>query len=151
MDGRAIPALIQTSKTGIIYTFNRETGEPIWPIEEVPVVQTEVPGNWTSPTQPLPTWPEPSEPLGLDPDDIIDFTPELRQEALDLIENYRIGGPFVPRLFVGHDAGAIANVRCYGGLNITNPGTLDPTTGILYVPSSKGLWRGFGGPGCRCG
>ena len=55
VDGQAVAALIQTSKTGIIYAFNRETGEPIWPIEEVPVFQTEVPGNWTSPTQPLPT------------------------------------------------------------------------------------------------
>jgi len=137
VDGRAIPALIQTSKTGIIYAFNRETGDPIWPIEEVPVFQTEVPGNWTSATQPLPTRPEPSEPLGLDDDDIIDWTPELRQEALDLIRNYRIGGPFMPRLFEGHDAGVIDNIRCAGGLNITNPATLDPTTGILYVPSSK--------------
>ena len=136
VDGRAIPALIQTSDR-IIYTFNRETGEPIWPIEEVPVFQTEVPGNWTSPTQPLPTRPEPSEPLGLDEDDLIDWTPELRQEARDLIRNYRIGGPFMPRLFEGHDAGVIDNIRCAGGLNITNPATLDPTTGILYVPSSK--------------
>ena len=83
VDGRAIPALVQTTKTGIIYAFNRETGEPIWPIEEIPVVQTETPGNWTSPTQPMPTRPEPFEALGLDPDDIIDFTPELRQEALE--------------------------------------------------------------------
>ena len=147
VDGRAIPALIQTSKTGIIYTFNRETREPIWPIEEVPVFQTEVPGNWTSATQPLPTRPEPSEPLGLDDDDIIDWTPELRQEALDLIRNYRIGGPFMPRLFEGHDAGVIDNIRCAGGLNITNPATLDPTTGILYVPSSRRCGGGLVAPG----
>ena len=143
VDGQAIPALVQTSKQGLIYAFNRETGEPIWPIEEVPVVQTEVPGNWTSPTQPLPTRPEPSEPLGLDPDNIIDFTPELRAEAMELIQDYRIGGPYVPRLFVGHDAGVVANIRCSGGLNITNPATLDPTTGILYVPSSKSCGGGL--------
>ena len=147
VDGRPIPALIQTSKTGIIYTFNRETGEPIWPIEEVPVFQTEVPGNWTSPTQPLPTKPEPSEPLGLDEDDIIDWTPELRAEAMALIQNYRIGGPFLPRLFTGHDAGVIDNIRCVGGLNITNPATLDPTTGILYVPSSRRCGGGLVQPG----
>ena len=147
VDGQAVAALIQTSKTGIIYAFNRETGEPIWPIEEVPVFQTEVPGNWTSPTQPLPTRPEPSEPLGLDPDDVIDFTPELRQEAMALIENYRIGGPFMPRLFEGHDAGVIDNIRCAGGLNITNPATLDPTTGILYVPSSRRCSGGLVAPG----
>ena len=145
--GRAIPALVQTSKTGIIYAFNRETGNPIWPIEEVPVFQTEVPGNWTSPTQPLPTRPEPSEPLGLDEDDIIDWTPELRQEAMALIQNYRIGGPFMPRLFEGHDAGVVDNIRCAGGLNITNPATLDPTTGILYVPSSRRCGGGLVSPG----
>ncbi|MCH7892801.1 MAG: PQQ-binding-like beta-propeller repeat protein [Gemmatimonadetes bacterium] len=147
VDGRAIPALVQTSKTGIIYAFNRETGEPIWPIEEVPVFQTEVPGNWTSATQPIPTKPEPSEPLGLDEDDLIDWTPELRQEALALIRNYRIGGPYMPRLFEGHDAGVIDNIRCAGGLNITNPATLDPTTGILYVPSSRRCGGGLVSPG----
>ena len=149
VDGRPIPALIQTSKTGIIYAFNRETGEPIWPIEEVPVFQTEVPGNWTSPTQPLPTRPEPSEPLGLDEDDIIDWTPELREEAMALIQRYRIGGPFMPRLFTGHDAGVIDNIRCAGGLNITNPATMDPTTGILYVPSSRRCGGGLVQPGAE--
>ena len=149
VDGRPIPALVQTSKTGIIYAFNRETGEPIWPIEEVPVFQTEVPGNWTSPTQPLPTRPEPSEPLGLDEDDIIDWTPELRAEAMALIQRYRIGGPFMPRLFTGHDAGVIDNIRCAGGLNITNPATMDPTTGILYVPSSRRCSGGLVQPGAE--
>ena len=149
VDGRPIPALVQTSKTGIIYAFNRETGEPIWPIEEMPVFQTEVPGNWTSPTQPLPTRPEPSEPLGLDEDDIIDWTPELRAEAMALIQRYRIGGPFMPRLFTGHDAGVIDNIRCAGGLNITNPATMDPTTGILYVPSSRRCSGGLVQPGAE--
>ena len=64
-----------------------------------------------------------------------------------LIENYRIGGPFMPRLFEGHDAGVIDNIRCAGGLNITNPATLDPTTGILYVPSSRRCSGGLVAPG----
>ena len=72
------PAVIQTTKQGFIFTFNRVTGEPIWPIEERPVPQTTVPGNWTSPTQPFPTRPEPMEPLGLSENDLIDFTPELQ-------------------------------------------------------------------------
>jgi quinoprotein glucose dehydrogenase len=145
--GREVPAVIQTSKTGMIYAFDRETGEPIWPIEERPVPQTEVPGNWTAPTQPFPTRPEPLEPLGLPEEDVIDFTPALRAEALALLEQYRVGGPFVPRLHEGHDAGVIANIRCYGGLNITHPATLDPTTGILYASSSRSCSGGEVMPG----
>jgi len=147
VDGREVPALVQTTKTGIIFAFNRETGEPIWPIEEVPVVQTEVPGNWTSDTQPIPTRPEPSEPFGLPEEDVIDFTPELHAEAMEMLASYRIGGPFMPRLYEDHTSGVEDNIRCYGGLNITNPATLDPTTGILYVPSSKGCSGGTVMPG----
>ncbi len=147
VDGRPIPALIQTTKTGLIFAFNRETGEPIWPIEEVPVVQTEVPGNWTAATQPIPTRPEPSEPLGLSEEDVIDFTPALRAEAMEMLSNYRIGGPFMPRLYEDHNSGVEDNIRCYGGLNITSPATMDPTTGILYVPSSKGCSGGSVMPG----
>lgn len=137
VDGRGVPAVIQTTKTGIIFAFNRETGEPIWPIEEVPVLQTEVPGNWTSPTQPIPTRPEPSEPLGLPEADVVDFNPMIRAEALDMMRNYRIGGPFMPRLHDGHNAPFEDNIRCYGGLNITSPATLDPSTGTLYVSSAR--------------
>jgi glucose dehydrogenase len=142
VDGRPVPAVVQTTKTGIIFAFNRETGEPIWPIEEVPVVQTVVPGNWTAATQPVPTRPEPSEPLGLPEDDVIDFTPQLRAEAMEMLSEYRVGGPFMPRLYEDHNTGVEDNIRCYGGLNITNPATLDPSTGILYVPSSRGCSGG---------
>jgi quinoprotein glucose dehydrogenase len=147
VDGRSVPAVIQTTKTGIIFAFNRETGQPIWPIEEVPVVQTVVPGNWTAATQPIPTRPEPSEPLGLPESDVIDFTPQLRQEATAMLAQYRVGGPFMPRLYEDHNTGVEDNIRCYGGLNITNPATLDPTTGILYVPSSRGCSGGSVMPG----
>ncbi|MDH3206609.1 MAG: PQQ-binding-like beta-propeller repeat protein [Gemmatimonadota bacterium] len=147
VDGRPVPALVQTTKTGIIFAFNRETGEPIWPIEEVPVVQTVVPGNWTAATQPIPTRPEPSEPLGLPESDVIDFTPQLRAEAMEMLSQYRVGGPFMPRLYEDHNTGVEDNIRCYGGLNITNPATLDPSTGILYVPSSRGCSGGSIMPG----
>jgi quinoprotein glucose dehydrogenase len=149
VDGRPVPALVQTSKTGIIYAFNRATGEPIWPIQEVPVPQTIVPGNWTAPTQPLPTKPEPFETLGLPESEVIDFTPELHAEAMAMLSRYSVSGPFNPRLYEGHDAGVEDNIRCYGGLNITNPATLDPTTGILYVPSSKGCSGGSVMPGAE--
>ncbi|HUP52723.1 MAG TPA: PQQ-binding-like beta-propeller repeat protein, partial [Longimicrobiales bacterium] len=142
VDGREIPAVIQTTKTGMIFAFNRETGDPVWPIVETPVAQTVVPGNWTAPTQPIPTRPEPSEPLGLPEEDVIDFTPELRAEALEMLSRYAVGGPFMPRLYDGHNTGVEDNIRCYGGLNITSPASLDPTTGILYVSSSRGCSGG---------
>jgi glucose dehydrogenase len=147
VDGREVPAVIQTTKTGMIFAFNRETGDPIWPIVETPVPQTVVPGNWTAPTQPIPTRPEPSEPLGLPEADVIDFTPQLRAEALALLSRYNVGGPFMPRLYEGHNTGVEDNIRCYGGLNITSPASLDPTTGILYVPSSRGCSGGSVMPG----
>ncbi|SVB99752.1 uncharacterized protein METZ01_LOCUS252606, partial [marine metagenome] len=97
VDGEEIPAVIQTTKQGLVFTFNRETGQPVWPIEEVEVLQTEVPGNWTAATQPIPTRPEPFEPLGLPMEDVVDFTPELREQALEIISDYRVGGPYLPR------------------------------------------------------
>ena len=66
------------------------------------------------------------EPLGLPESDLIDFTPELRQEALEIVKKYRIGGPYEPRLHEGHKAGVVNNIRCGGGLNITNPADLRP-------------------------
>ncbi len=145
-----IPALIQTGKIGFIYAFNRETGEPIWPIEERPVVQTQVPGNWTAPTQPFPSWPEPMEPIaadGLTDDYLIDFTPELRREAQEIRSRFLVGNAFVPRLNSGHDLPQINNVRCSGGLNITNPATFDPETNVLYVSHGPGCSGGAISPG----
>ncbi|MYK68862.1 MAG: PQQ-binding-like beta-propeller repeat protein [Gammaproteobacteria bacterium] len=143
VDGEAVPAVIQTSKTGQIFTFNRETGDPVWPIEERDVVQTVVPGNWTANTQPHVTRPEPMEPFGLAEDQVIDFTPELRAEALEVLSRYRVGGPFMPRLYPDHNEDILDNIRCYGGLNITHPATLDPTTGILYAASSRNCSGGM--------
>lgn len=147
VDGRSVPVVIQTTKQGLIFAFNRETGEPIWPIEERPVPQTEVPGNWTSPTQPFPTRPEPFEVFGLPDDRLIDFTPELKREAREIVKKYRIGDPYVPRLHVGHDSGVTNNIRCAGGVNITHPAVMDPTTGILYVAHGPSCSGGFVMPG----
>jgi quinoprotein glucose dehydrogenase len=147
VDGRKIPAVIQTTKTGLTFSFNRHTGEPIWPIEERPVPQTEVPGNWTSPTQPYPTKPEPFEVMGLPESNVIDFTPELKKEALEIMTQFRIGDSYMPRLHEGHTSGFKNNIRCDGGLNITSPAALDPTTGILYAPSGPGCGGGLVVPG----
>ncbi len=139
VDGEAVPMVIQTTKQGLTFAFNRETGEPVWPIEERPVPQSIVPGEQMSPTQPFPTKPAPLEELGLSEANVIDFTPELKEEALEIMSQYRIGGPYMPPLPEGHTETVKGWVGCSGGLNITNPASLDPTTGILYQPS---------GPGC---
>ena len=139
VNGKEVPMVIQTTKQGLTFAFNRETGEPVWPIEERPVPQSVVPGEQLSSTQPFPTKPEPLNPLGLSEDNVIDFTPELRQEALQLMSQYRIGGPYIPPLPNDHAESVRGWIACSGGLNITHPAVLDPETGILYQPS---------GPGC---
>jgi len=139
IDGVPTPIVVQTTKQGWAYTFNRETGEPIWPIEERPVPQSEVPGEQLSLTQPFPTWPLAYEEQGLTEDDLIDFTPELRLDALGIIQNYRIGPIFNPPIQVGHPSGLRSFVSCpSGATNIPGPTSADPETGILYVSSNKG-------------
>ena len=145
VDGEDIPAVVQTTKQGMIFTFNRETGEPVWPIVERPVPQTVVPGNWTSPTQPFPTKPEPFETLGLSEDRVNDLTPELKREALEIMEDFQMGGPYMPRVHVGYDG--LSNVACAGGLNITHPAAMDPTTGIMYVAHGPSCSGGMVAPG----
>ena len=138
VNGEEVPMVIQTTKQGLTFAFNRETGEPVWPIEERPVTQSVVPGEQMSSTQPIPTKPEPLNPLGLSEDNVIDFTPELRREALELMSQYRIGGPYMPPLPNDHTESVRGWIACSGGLNITNPAVLDPETGILYQSSRPG-------------
>ena len=87
------------------------------------------------------------EPHGLSESDLIDFTPELKREAQEIVKKFQIGGPYEPRLQEGHNAGVVNNIRCAGGLNITNPATFDPTTNILYVSHSRGCSGGGLQPG----
>lgn len=140
VDGERIPAVVQTTKQGFAYAFNRVTGKPVWPIEERPVPQSEVPGEKTSPTQPFPTRPAGYELQGITEDDLIDFTPELRQMALEIARRYRLGPLFNPALHQGNAAGLRGGVTCpgsQGGTNILGGSALDPETGILYVASIK--------------
>ena len=136
-NGRQIPALIQNTKQGLIFAFNRETGEPIWPIEDREVIQTEVPGNYTSPRQPYPTRPEPVDPIvmnGLTEEFVIDYTAELKQQAMEILSQYRIGGLYVPPLPENHDNDFYNNVGCLGAGNvIPHPPVADPSTGMMYV------------------
>ena len=139
VDGRPVPIAVETTKQGFAYTFNRETGEPVWPMEERPVPQSEVPGEQLSPTQPFPTKPAAFELQGLTEDDLIDFTPELRQAALEIVENYRIGPLFNPPIEIGHPSGLRSFVSCPSGAsNIFGPPSADPGTGVLYVPTLRG-------------
>ena len=136
VDGQTIPAVIQNTKQGLVFAFNRETGEPIWPIEERPVIQTEVPGNYTSPTQPYPTWPEPVDRIvtdGLTEEFVIDYTPELKEQAMLILSGYRVGGLYVPSLPDTYEGEFINNIGCIGGGNIIpHPPVADPSTGMMY-------------------
>ena len=136
VEGERIPALIQNTKQGLVFAFNRATGEPLWPIEERPVMQTQVPGNYTAPTQPYPTRPEPLDPIvsnGLTDEFVIDFTPELKREALEILSEFRRGGLYVPPLPYPHDNNYRNVIGCIGGLNIYHPPVADPSTGIMYA------------------
>ncbi len=139
VDGEPTPIVVQTTKQGWAYTFNRETGEPVWPIEERPVPQSDVPGEDLSPTQPFPTRPAAYEMQGLTEDDLIDYTPELRAEALEIIQNYKIGPIFNPPIQMDHPSGLRSFVSCpSGATNIPGPSSADPVTGILYVSTGRG-------------
>jgi quinoprotein glucose dehydrogenase len=138
VDGRAIKALAQVTKHGFLFVLNRETGEPVWPIEERAVPESTVPGEVTAPTQPYPTRPPPYEHQGLTEHDLIDFTPELRAEALEIVKRYVIGPQFTPPSVIGEgpDAtlGTIQLAGASGGAN-WNGGAFDPETGMFYVGS----------------
>lgn len=141
VDGRNIPAVVQTTKQSWAYVFDRTTGEPVWPIEERPVPQSDVPGEKLSPTQPHPTRPAAYEQQGITEDDLIDYTPELRAEALELVKRYRLGPLFNPAAPPDAQDGVIASIHCpgaNGGTNIPGGANVDAETGILYVASTKG-------------
>ncbi|MEX2497042.1 MAG: PQQ-binding-like beta-propeller repeat protein [Woeseia sp.] len=140
VDGEEIPIVVQVTKQSFAYTFNRETGEPVWPIEERPVPASRMPGEKLSKTQPFPTRPAPYDIQGLTHDDLIDFTPELRNAAIGIVSDYAIGPLFNPPLHRDNDEGLKGALWCpgdIGGVNIDGPAVADPETGILYVTSRK--------------
>ena len=135
-DDQLIRAVALVTKTGFTYVFDRTTGEPVWPIEERPVPQSRVPGEKTSATQPHPTLPPPFDRQGTSIDDLIDFTPELRAEAVAMTKDFVFGPLFTPPIMFG-DKGKSHVLRLPGGLGGANwPGAaVDPRQGILYVES----------------
>jgi quinoprotein glucose dehydrogenase len=138
VDGKPIKAVAQPAKKGWVYVFDRETGEPVWPIEERPVPQSDVPGEQSSPTQPYPTRPPAFDRQGLTVDDLIDFTPELRQEAEEILNSHRHGSIFEPPSLAGgfgEKTQGTLNLPSYiGGAN-WHSAAVDPETGLMYVPS----------------
>ncbi|MBM62995.1 MAG: pyrroloquinoline quinone-dependent dehydrogenase [Acidobacteria bacterium] len=138
VDGRKVKAIAQTSKQAFTYVLDRVTGEPVWPIEERPVPVGNVPGEWYSPTQPFPTKPAPFDLQGITVDDLIDFTPELRLEALQIAERAQLGPIFMPPQVRGQGKPIIQSPGPGGGVNW--PGAaVDPETGRLFVPSQTRL------------
>jgi len=136
IDGRLRKIVAQPTKQAWLYVFDRVTGAPIWPIEERPVPQTDVPGEKTSPTQPFPTRPAAYDRQGVSIDDLIDFTPELRKEAIEIASHYRLGPIFTPPSLIvpGGTQGTLMLPEAQGGANWPG-GAYDPETGILFVSS----------------
>jgi quinoprotein glucose dehydrogenase len=131
VNGRRIRAVIQISKQAFTYAFDRRTGEPIWPIEERPVPASSVPGERTSPTQPFPTKPPPFDLQGATEANLIDFTPELRKQALERLRELDHGALFTP---ISSMKKSVIVPGVAGGANWGGAG-FDPETGLLYVPS----------------
>jgi quinoprotein glucose dehydrogenase len=139
--GRTIKALAQPTKSAFLFVLNRETGEPIWPIEDRPVPQSNVPGEKTSATQPFPTRPLPFDRQGVTTDDLIDFTPALRAQAIEQAKAYRMGPIFTPPALATPD-GPIATLMLpaeVGGANWPG-GSFDPETNRLYIHSHTNVF-----------
>lgn len=138
VDGRPIKAVAAVSKQAFTYVFDRETGEPVWPIEERPVPVGNIPGEWYAPTQPFPTKPPPFDQQGTSVDDLIDFTPALRQEALDIFVRHVAGPLFTPPTLIdeepGGTQGTLQMPGVVGGAD-WGGAAVDPESGVLYVPS----------------
>jgi quinoprotein glucose dehydrogenase len=140
VNGRTIKALAQATKQAFLYVLDRATGQPIWPIEERPVPKGDVPGEWYSPTQPFPTKPPPFDRQGVSTDDLIDFTPELRAEALRVISRHKMGPLFTPPVVskVEGPLGTLVAPSGRGGANWPG-GSYDPETQTIYVFSNSSV------------
>ncbi len=142
VNGELRKAAIQVTKLAYVFAFDRATGEPLFPIEEVPVPQATTDGEYTSPTQPRPVKPAPFDRQNMDEDALIDFTPELHAEAVEIMNRYVHGPMYTPPSFAGGDDGKLGTLYLpgwVGGANWTGA-ALDPETGIAYIPSVTVPW-----------
>ena len=138
VNGRAIKAVALPTKEAFLYVFDRVTGEPVWPINEKPVPKGDVPGEWYSPTQPFPTKPPAYARQAITPDDLIDFTPELRAQAVKNMEPFKSGPMFNPPVLskLGGPLAAITIGTLNGGTNWPGAG-YDPETHTVFAPASN--------------
>ncbi|WP_425637034.1 PQQ-binding-like beta-propeller repeat protein [Algoriphagus yeomjeoni] len=135
-DGTWVDAVAQISKQGMTYVFDRETGEPIWPIPETATIQSVMPGEFTSPTQPIPSFPEPFMNMVFDESSILNLKPEWEADIRNQLEGAIYGDTWAPPhpekpmvLFPGMDGGGE-----WGGASF------DPTTQTLYVNANQIPW-----------
>jgi glucose dehydrogenase len=147
VNGQPRKLIAATSKQGWVYVLDRVTGQPIWPIPETPVEQSEVPGEVNSPTQPIPSKPAPYAQQGLQESDLIDYTPAIKDSALKIAQKCRMGPYFIPASPAdGKGKNGPAKYKCSwyapgasGGVNIDGGAAADPETGWLYVGGQTGL------------
>ena len=134
VDGRAIKALIQPTKQSYMFVLDRITGEPVWPISEMPVTRGDVPGEWYSPTQPIPTKPPPVDEIDLGVDNLVDYTPELLAQAEAIFSKYTVGWLYDPptEAIAGGKLGTLKLPNSTGGVNWPG-GSADPETGFFYI------------------
>lgn len=132
VNGKPIRAVAQVSKQGFVYVFDRVTGKPVWDIQERPVPQSTVPGEKTSPTQPFPIKPAAIDRQGITENDIVDYTPALRDSALAILRKYNYGPVFTPPSL---EKPTILMPGIAGGASWAGA-AFDPETGLFYVPSN---------------
>ncbi len=148
-DGKPVKAVIQLTKQGFAFVLDRTNGKPVWPIEERPVPKSDVPGEWTSPTQPFPTKPVALVPQGVTENDLVDFTPEIKAEALRVAKQFRLGPIYTPPSLAGGPDGTNGTLTApsaVGGLNWPG-GAVDPVEDVLYVAPENTLYRAQVTPG----
>jgi quinoprotein glucose dehydrogenase len=150
VDGKRIRAVMQANKAAFLYVFDRSNGRPVWPIEERPVPQSTVPGERSSPTQPFPTRPPAFDLQGIGDDDLIDYTPALKERARTIARQYLMGPvftpPSVPGDHPGGKKGTLVQPGAWGSAN-WNTGAFDPDTGYYYAisqtlgPANRAAWK----------
>jgi quinoprotein glucose dehydrogenase len=139
--GRPVKAVVQLTKQAFAYAFDRATGEPLWPLEERPVPASDVPFEWTAPTQPFPTKPAAYDRQGVSLDDLVDFTPAIKAAAVESVKNLRLGPMYTPPSLIEAPDGTRGTLVLphYGGGANWEGGAADPETGMLYVASQTSL------------
>jgi glucose dehydrogenase len=150
VDGKRIRAVMQANKAAFLYVLDRTNGRPVWPIEERPVPQSTVPGEHSSPTQPFPTKPPPFDLQGIGDNDLIDYTPALKERARAIAKQYVMGPvftpPSVPSDQTGGKKGTLVQPGAWGSAN-WNTGAFDPDTGYYYAisqtmgPANRAAWK----------